>query len=379
MTETATMSSRDLAADRQALARRLRGLIFWVTLILAIFGTVMVFSSSTVLSYKNHDNAYTYGLRHALSVLAGWLLLWVFSRVVASRWRALTLAAVIMSMALLVTAMVYGAAIGGQRNWIKVPGTTIQPSEFAKIALILSVAAALASRQDQRRPWREIWLPVLAVAGLTIGMVTAGGDFGTPLIMVAIVAVVVFAAGASLKPFAYLVIGGLLAGFALVQTKGYRMDRLDAWFDPFNHPDAAGYQSIHGRFALGGGGILGEGLGSGREKWGGLPAAHTDFILAAIGEETGLVGATVVIAALVALTVAIFRLALLQRDLFARYVCVGLAGWIGVQTIVNCAMVVGLAPVVGVTLPLISFGGSSMLATLMGIGIALSYCRASEA
>lgn len=373
-----TVIERGVMTDEAALVRRLRGFIFWVTVALAVFGTVMVFSASTVLSYKNHDNAYTYGLRHAMSVVAGWLGLWLCSRVQPSRWRNLTMIALFGSLGLLAFAMIYGAAIGGQRNWIKVPGTTIQPSEIAKVALILSVGAVLASRQGQQRPWREIWSPLLLVAGLTIGMVFAGGDFGTPIIMVAIVSAMVFIAGASLKPFAYLIGAGLLGGFALVQSKGYRMDRLDAWFDPFNHPDSAGYQSIHGRFALGGGGILGEGLGSGREKWGGLPAAHTDFILAAIGEETGLVGASLVIAALIALTIALFRLALLQRDLFARYVCGGLAGWIGVQSIVNSAMVVGLAPVVGVTLPLISFGGSSMVATLIAIGIALSYCRASE-
>lgn len=376
MTATAALVAASDAQD--ALLRRLRAFILWVTVGLVAFGTVMVFSASTVLSYKNHDNAYSYGLRHAASVAAGGALLWWASRRRPSFWRKVTPVALIVTVALLIFAFTYGSVIGGQRNWIKVPGTTIQPSELAKLTMVLAMALVLATSQAKRQPWRRIWTPLLLVAGTVIGLVVIGGDFGTPLIMVAIAAVIVFVAGASLKPFAYVCGFGLLAGFVLVQSKGYRMDRLDAWFDPFNHPDSAGYQSIHGRFALGGGGLLGEGLGSGREKWGGLPAAHTDFILAAIGEETGVIGASLVVIALIGLTLAVYRLALLQSDFFARYACTGIAAWLGVQSVVNSAMVVGLAPVVGVTLPLISFGGSSMAATLAAIGVAMSFCRPKE-
>lgn len=375
---SSTSDRRDFTEYAAQLAR-LRTLILVVAAGVTIFGTVMVFSASTVLSYKNHGNAYNYGLRHAGSVVLGAGFGYLVSRVPRRVWPRLSNLYLIVVAAALVIVFIRGAAIGGQRNWIPVFGTTMQPSEFAKLAIVLSLARLLAVNQARNYSWQQLWLGAIVLGGGLTGMVVIGGDLGTPMIMGMLCLLMLFIAGASLKPFVYITCAVLAAGVMMVLTKGYRMDRITAWFDPFAQPETAGYQSVHGQFALGGGGILGQGLGSGREKWGGLPAAHTDFILAAIGEETGLIGATLVVAALVTLAIALFRLSLLHQDRFARYVCSGLAIWLAIQSIVNIAMVVGFAPVVGVTLPLVSFGGSSMIATLTAIGVAVAFTRPDSA
>ncbi|MBU6212945.1 MAG: putative lipid II flippase FtsW [Actinomycetales bacterium] len=357
---------------------RLRTFITWTTAAVVLFGTVMVFSASTVLSYKNHDNAYTYGVRHVLSVAGGTVFLVLARRRQPSWWRRAAWVTLVACLAMQLFALVRGAAIGGQRNWIDVGFTTIQPSEFAKIGLILALAMVLSENQARGQSWRQIWLASGLVACAVIGLVALGGDLGTPIVLVVIALGMVFLAGANVRLLVYFIVGALVLGGGLISIKGYRMDRISAWFDPFNYKGEAGYQAVHGRFALGGGGILGEGLGSGREKWGGLPAAHTDFILAATGEETGIIGAGLLVIALIALVLAVLRVAMLQTDPFSRYVVGGIAVWLSSQALVNIAMVVGWAPVVGITLPFVSFGGSSMLATLAAVGIVLSYCDDSR-
>lgn len=353
---------------------RTRNFILWITTAIVLFGTVVVFSASTVLSYKNHNNAYTYGLRHVISVVGGAVLLLIAQRRAVSWWRASAWVMFLGCLGLQVFALVRGAAIGGQRNWIDIGFTTIQPSEFVKIGLILGLAMVLAENQSRGRSWQQIWFAAAVVSGAAIGLVAVGGDLGTPIILGIIALGMIFISGAKIRVLGYLIVSSVILGIGLISIKGYRMDRISAWFDPFNYKGEAGYQAVHGRFALGGGGILGEGLGSGREKWGGLPAAHTDFILAATGEETGIIGAGLLVIALVALVLAILRLAMVQREPFDRYVIGGIAVWFSSQALINIAMVVGWAPVVGITLPFVSFGGSSMIATLAAVGIALSYC-----
>lgn len=374
MTTVQDAPSRRQSDTERAMRQRLRSVIVWLTGAIAVYGSVMVFSASTVLSYKNHNNAYHYGIRHVAAVAIGTLLLVWLRRRDVTQWRRWATATLVASLGLQAFALARGAAIGGQKNWIDVRVTTIQPSEFAKIGLVLALAMVLAVNQERGRSWKHIWIASLVVTTLVVGLVAAGGDLGTPLVLAATAVGMVFLAGARLRPLMYAFIFAALVVVALISLKGYRMDRISAWFDPFHYKSEAGYQAVHGRFALGGGGLLGEGLGSGREKWGGLPAAHTDFILAATGEETGVIGASLMIAALIALVLAVLRVASLQSDAFSRYVCGGIGVWFGTQALVNIAMVVGWAPVVGITLPFVSFGGSSMVATLAAVGIVLSYC-----
>lgn len=378
---TQTQIHDDLAARDMLDAtgyRRMRNVILVLTAFIVIFGSVMVFSSSTVLSYKNHGNAYSYGLRHLGSVAIGAVGMWLASRCAPRRWQQWNIVFAVATFGTLCFVLIRGAAIGGQRNWIRILGTTFQPSEVAKIAMILTLAYSLSANQQRGRTWKQIWISWIVITASLVGPVVLGGDFGTPLVMLPIALGVLFVAGVDLRFIGYTAGAAVFACIGMVMTKGYRMDRFSAWFDPFTYKSAAGYQAVHGRFALGGGGIFGEGLGSGREKWGALPAAHTDFILAATGEETGVAGAAAMVSALMALALTFYRLSMLKRDSFARYVCAGLAVWLGWQSLLNIAMVVGFAPVVGVTLPLVSFGGTSMIAVLSALGIGLSLCRPEE-
>ena len=235
---------------------RLRTFIAWTTAAVVLFGTVLVFSASTVLSYKNHGNAYTYGVRHLLSVLGGALFLLWAQRRQPVWWRRTAWVVLLACLALQMFALVHGAAIGGQRNWIDVGFTTIQPSEFAKIGLILALAMVLAQNQARGESWKRIWFAAVTVSVAVIALVALGGDLGTPIVLVAIAVGMVFLAGADVRLLLYIVIGALVLGGGLISIKGYRMDRISAWFDPFNYKGEAGYQAVHGRFALGGGGII---------------------------------------------------------------------------------------------------------------------------
>jgi cell division protein FtsW len=209
---------------------------------------------------------------------------------------------------------------------------------------------------------------------MLIAPVLLAGDAGTPFVMIPIAMARVFLAGAPWRPILYAIGLAAIGGAALVMNKSYRLERLgSSWFNPFADASGSGYQSAHGQYAIAGGGWIGVGLGSGREKWGGLPAAHTDFILASIAEETGVIMASLVILMLGAISFWFLRIALHHQDFVARSVCAGVGVWIGWQSIVNIAMVVNFLPVIGVTLPLVSFGGTSMVATLAGIGLGIAF------
>ncbi|HCK79735.1 MAG TPA: hypothetical protein DHW34_06950 [Actinobacteria bacterium] len=374
MTTTIDSAVRE-SAEVWATRRRHGRSIALLTTGVAIFGSLMVFSASTVRSYTFHRIGYWYLERHLAALLFGAAIAFVIRVIPGKVWSRMAFMAYLGTCGLQVFALIAGAAIGGQSNWINIGFTTIQPSEFLKVGMILGVAQVLAVQQSRNPAWQPACTSAVVVGGLAFAFVAVGGDFGTPIVLAAIVYLMLFIAGLPGKPLAYIALFGLVVGATFVAFKGYRMDRISAWFDPFHVKGEAGYQSVHGRYALGGGGLLGEGLGSGREKWGLLPAAHTDFILAATGEELGLLGAAAVVAALAGLIIAIVRLALTLDRPFDRYLCGGIAVWFAVQALLNIAMVVGWAPVVGITLPLVSYGGSSMVATLAAVGIVLSYCR----
>lgn len=349
------------------------------TLLLAVIGTVMVFSASTVLSFRNHNTAYDYGARHVISVVLGLAVMFVGMRMSQRRWRQLAMFLLVACSAALLATLVLGSSVGGQRNWVPVLGVKVQPSEMAKIPLILCIAIVAASLAAAEPTFKKFWTPLMFISAALIGPVVLAGDLGTPAIMIPLALGMVILAGAPWRPIGYTAAIGAVLGIALLFKKSYRLERLGtSWFNPFADAAGSGYQSAHGQYAIAGGGWFGVGLGSGREKWGGLPAAHTDFILASIAEEAGVILASLVILMLAAITFWFLRIALHHSDPVARSVCAGVAVWVGWQSIVNIAMVVGLLPVIGVTLPLVSFGGTSMVATLAGIGMGLAFLSSSQ-
>jgi len=269
-----------------------------------------------------------------------------------------------------------GVEVSGQRNWIDIIGPfRLQPSEIAKLAVVIWAADLLARKESILDRWTHLLIPLLPMTGLILLLVLLGGDVGNSIILSAIIAGVLFAAGAPLRLFIALGAVGGVAIAGLTMAAPYRMSRFTSWLDPSADPLGEGWQLTQGQYALGTGGWWGVGLGASREKWGSLPEAHTDFIYSVIGEELGLVGTLVVLLLFGVITFAAFRISQTSTDTFVRLASAGIGTWIAVQAIVNIGAVLGLLPITGVPLPLVSYGGSSLVPLLVGIGMLLSFAR----
>ena len=280
-----------------------------------------------------------------------------------------------MAMQLLVFTPL-GKSVNGNTNWIAVGPISIQPSEFAKLGLVLFGAAVLTRKRKLLGQFKHALVPyVVPFAALAIGLVLLGHDLGTVIVMGAIVAAVLFTAGVSWRLFAVGGLGFGLMAAVMVLTSENRLSRFDVWLGKDTNPFGAARQPLHGRYALADGGWWGVGLGASREKWQWLSEPHNDFIYAIIGEELGLPGTLVVLALFAVLALVCYRLVLRTNDLFIRLATGGIMAWIVVQAIVNIGAVIGLLPVIGVPLPLVSSGGSSLVTTMLALGMLLSFAR----
>ncbi|MEI6623144.1 MAG: putative peptidoglycan glycosyltransferase FtsW, partial [Actinomycetes bacterium] len=273
-----------------------------------------------------------------------------------------------------------GTKVNGQTNWLSLGGPfQLQPSEFAKYALILWIAQVLSSRSDRVDSWRTLLLPIAPVSGVFLFLILAEGDLGTCLVIMPIITGMLLVGGAPKKLFGWIGISAVAVVLLMSIAAPYRLARFSSWLDPGAAADGAGYQVIHGQYALATGGWWGVGLGASREKWGFLPEAQTDFIFSVIGEELGLVGTLSILGLFVALAVVIFHIAQRTDDLFVRLATTGFGVWIVAQAIINIGTVLGLLPVTGLPLPLVSYGGSSLMFTLMAIGTLLAFARTQPA
>jgi cell division protein FtsW len=353
-------------------------LILGSAMLLLGLGLVMVLSSSSVESYDIYGSAFTLFGRQAIFAVIGVVAMVVIARLPIPVFRRFALAFLLLTVVLLFLVFVPGIGVGvhGQRNWIKLVGPfRLQPSEFAKLALIVWAADTFARKDRVLHQWRELAVPFLPVAAGLVLLVIAEGDLGTAIIMAIIIAGLLFVAGAPMRIFVGLGTLGLMGVAALSLTAGYRMERFTAWLHPEADLNGAGWQLTQGKFALGTGGWWGVGLGGSREKWGALPEAHTDFIFPVIGEELGLFGALTVLGLFAAITVFALRMAIRTSDLFVRVASVGIVAWLIGQALVNLGAVLQLLPITGVPLPFVSYGGSSLLPSLMAVGILLAFAR----
>jgi cell division protein FtsW len=299
----------------------------------------------------------------------------------AELWVPLSRLSLIVSAMLLVLPQVpgLGRTVGGNTNWIGIGSFTLQPSEFAKFGIIIWCALRLRIHDQKSEQGLVSNAAPLIVPGILIVMVLilVGKDLGTAVVVAGIVGGILFIAGIPMKVFAILG-AGIGSAFAfLILTSSNRMNRFSAFFDPFAEENykGVGWQQAHSIMGLASGGPFGTGLGSSKQKWGNLPAAHTDFIFAVIGEELGLLGTIAVLTLFALLILGIFRVALRANNSFERYACAGVGCWLSFQVILNIGTVISVMPVVGVTLPFISYGGSSLLATFIAIGFVLGVMR----
>ena len=356
-------------------------LLLGITLFMVVFGLVMVLSSSAVESHNDSNNFFARFWSQGAYALVGLPLMFVVSRLPRAFWRRsiwfFLAAACFLQVLVLLTPL--GMEIGGNRNWLKIGSLTVQPSEAIKLALVVWLGIVLARKREVLGQWKHVAIPVVPVAGGAIALVTLGGDLGTTMIMAALVLGGLFFAGVRMRYlFTGVVAVGIVAFFVAISSAS-RLGRIAAAFGGTSaaNPDVD-WQINNGFYALASGGVFGVGLGNSHSKWSWLPAADTDFIFAIIGEELGLIGAVVVLLLFVMLAIVFLRIIHSSTDPFARVTTAAIMVWLIGQAFVNIAVVLGVIPVLGVPLPLISAGGTAMISSMTAIGIVLSFARQSH-
>lgn len=345
--------------------------------LLLVLGVVMVFSASSVIAFAFLGSSTAIVTKQVMWVLIGLPVMWCASRLPVRGWRIASYLALAASLALLGLVAVAGTEVNGNRNWLDFGGPfRLQPSELAKFALVIWGADLLARKERLLSQWKHLLVPIVPVGLTVIGLVLLGGDLGTAVILAAILGALLFVAGAPFRLFAGAAVpAGLMIAW-MVNSRSERLSRITDWLNPGQaDPLGGGLQALHGKFALGSGGWWGVGLGGSKEKWGALPEAHTDFIFAIIGEELGLLGTLAVLALVGAIGYAGLRIATGATDPFVRLAAAGVTAWLMVQALVNIGAVLGILPIMGVPLPLVSYGGSALVPTMLAIGMLLSFAR----
>lgn len=339
---------------------------------LTFLGLIMVFSASSIHSIDTKGSAISFLLRQFLFVLISIPLAGYLSKLSVGRWELVGRFGLLISIALLAVLLIpgVGKTVNGNTNWIDLKFFDVQPSEFAKFFMILWASFLLARKENSGK----FNVNVFALIGpgflLIMVLVMYGHDLGTASVLATILTGLLFVSGIRLRLLGGITAVGalILAGFII--TSGYRAARFLVFLNPFAPADYkyAGWQPAHSLLGLASGGLFGVGLGGSRQKWGNLAEAHTDFIFSVIGEELGLIGTISVLILLTALIYSIFRIALRAQEPMVRFACAGIGCWIAVQAFLNIGSATSVLPVVGVTLPLVSYGGSALVATICAIG-----------
>ena len=347
---------------------------------LCLIGLVMVLSASSVVALDDYGSSWYVVTRQAMWLAVGAAACVIVLRVDYHRWRRLAAPATVVSGVLLALVLVPGVGlqVNGASRWLGYGPLSLQPSELAKLTVLLFVADLLARRAAWMDDPRLTLVPVSVVFLGIAALVMAQPNLGTTLLLGSIVLSMLWVAGTPLLPLSALAGFGAIAATSLALWAPYRRARVLAFLDPMADYQNGGYQNVQSLVGVASGGITGSGLGESRAKWGFLPEAHTDFIFAIIGEELGLVGALVVVALFVALCVLGARAALQAPDRFGMLIAAGVTVWFGVQAFVNIGAVIGILPITGVPLPFVSYGGSSLLFSLIGAGLLLNVARQAQ-
>jgi cell division protein FtsW len=352
-------------------------LLFSLTIITMGLGLGMVASSSAVDSFKESGDAGAQFYRQLIFAGIGLVGLVIASNLPMSFYRRTGSILLLITIGLQTATVLFGADVNGNRNWISLGPVGIQPSEFMKLALIIAFAFWLSQLGDDPIRNRQIWLRILAYSAIGLVLVAVmGRDLGTGVVMAVMLGFLFLFAGMPLSWWFSIALGGAALAVLLIQASPSRRIRFDAWLNPESaDPMGVRWQFEHGTWALASGGIWGTGLGRSKLKWSWIPEVENDFIFAIIGEELGLVGAMFVILLFFAIGLTMFSIAKNQTTPFNRYLVIGIMLWVVMQAFINIAVVLGLLPVLGVPLPLISAGGSSLIATLGAIGVVLAVER----
>lgn len=356
-------------------------ILLMVTITLALVGLVMMFSASAVVAGKKFDDSWYYLKRQLVWLTFGLTLLHVISRIDYVWWKRLSLPLIGFIAVLLILVLVpsIGGAKNGARRWLLLGPISIQPAEMAKLIGVIYLAAYLARKEDRLQHFSTGLLPPLLIVGVLSVLVLREPDLGTVVVLALVTGGLLFVGGARMIHLSTLALCAVPLGFALVLTSDYRHSRLKAFLDHLSDPSNGGHQITQSFLAFGSGGLFGVGLGEGKQKLLFLPEPHTDFVLALVGEELGFVGTAVIIFLFVVFVIRGFQISTRARTPFGRYLGLGITTLIGIQALINACVVTGLLPTKGLTLPFVSYGGSSLVVSLTGVGILLSISRDRQA
>lgn len=355
--------------------------LFGAAMLIVVIGLVMIYSASAIIATQRFGaaNPYVFLTRQCVFLIIGGALMLFLMHVDGRRLADQRIIAVLMAMVMLALVVaLFQRPINGTHRWIVLPHVQFQPSEFAKPVLILFLAQFLAKREERIDELTTTLLPLCSVLALVAGLILLEPDFGTATTLVLVAAGMVFAAGIAWRRIAVFSIALIPAAMALALGAAYRRDRLFTFLNPEKDPQGKGFQAMQSLIALGTGGLKGLGIGNGRQKLFFLPEPHTDFIFSIIGEELGLIGSLLLVGAFAFLAWRGFRVARYSQERFAFFAATGFTLMIAAQALINISVALCLLPTKGLPLPLVSYGGSSLIASLVAIGVLLNLSQQSS-
>jgi cell division protein FtsW len=351
--------------------------IIFATLFLLGIGIVMVYSASAIVAQKFND-PFFFAKRQLIFALLGITSMYLTMNIDYWIWKRWAKIGFYTSIGLLILVLVIGIEVNGSKSWLGIGAFGIQPGEFAKLGVVAFLARWLSDNQKQIVLFRKGLVPALAIPVVCFGLIMLQPDLGTGTVLMGTALVMIFAAGAKISHFAGLGVLGLAGFVGLVLSEPYRIKRIISFLDPWQDPLNTGYQIIQSLYAIGPGGLFGLGLGQSRQKHFYLPEPYNDFIFSVIAEELGFVGGTLVLLLFLLLLWRGMRTAITAPDLFGSLLALGIIGMIAIQVVINVGVVTGMFPVTGITLPFLSYGGSSLTLMLTGVGVLLNISRFSR-
>ena len=349
-----------------------------LTVLLVAIGVVMMFSASYARAYSETGNSTAYFVRQGGFSLLGIAIMWVVSRVNYQLWRSLSVPILAGSVVLLILVPLIGTEEGGATRWINLFGISFQPSEIAKLAVVLTFSAMISVYRERMQTFRYGVLPFAVILVVIAGLLALEPHLSATLIILATGAVLMFLGGTKLRWFALGAVVLAAAVLVYLKLQGYASARITAWQDPFSDPSDAGYQIVQSLYAIGSGGMMGLGLGKSRQKYLYLPEEHNDYVFAIVCEELGFIGALLIILLFVLLIVRGYWIAMHARDRFGALVAAGLTTLLLLQVFLNIGVVTNFLPATGISLPFFSYGGTALLLQLFEMGVILNISRSNK-
>jgi len=375
---TSIAKARATATDRAERVKtnnRISTAVLVLVVVLVVIGLGATQSASSAVAIGQAQDWLYYFKRQMIGVGLGTVFLLLASRIPYRAYRKLALPLFVVTVGLLVAVLMTGEQVNGARRWLQLPLFSFQPSEVAKVAVVFTLAYLLERKHKILDQLSHFLVPVLFVVGTVAVLVIRQPDLGTLIIIGAAAMAVIVASDSPMRYVLLLGVVVVLVTTFLAFDESYRATRITSFLDPYADSSGSGYQLIQGYYALGNGGIFGVGLGASRARWLYLPNAHTDFIFAIIGEETGLIGGLTVIGLFIALAVAGWLVALRAPDRFGRMVAAGITTWLSFQALVNVGGVLGALPITGIALPFVSFGSTALVVAMAGAGVLVNIAQ----